>query len=157
MECLDQIKRQCVFIFKQNQLNIFDNKSLYNVYNNVQSSEDKLTLKSNRSGQDLANNNNKTSKNTEINKSLISLYFSFFRLFGVNTFYMFINEENDLVMDILYNFTDLNLLKKYFTNNYFEIKQKLILFQYLRSVYFIDHLEPYNILSKKKQFDHNRI
>ena len=148
MECLDQIKRQCVFIFKQNQLNIFDNKSLYNVYNNVQSSEDKLTLKSNRSGQDLANNN-KSSKNTEINKSLISLYFSFFRLFGVNTFYMFINEENDLVMDILYNFTDLNLLKKYFTNNYFEIKQKLIFFKYLRSVYFIDHLDPYNILSQK--------
>ena len=154
-ECLEQIKKQCVFIFNQNKLNIFDNKSLSNTYNNGQEIPDNLlTLKSNRSDNNIININNNNDinysfKNKETNKNLISLYFAFFRLFGVNTFYMFINDENDSVMKMLYNFTDLNLLKKYFTNNYFEIKQKLILFQYLRSVYFIDHLEPYNILSKK--------
>ena len=155
-ECLDQIKRQCVLIFNQNKLSIFGNKSLYNAYNNSNENSDLLTLKSNKSSEDVINiknnkdtKNNYSYKNKETNANLISLYFAFFRLFSVDTFYFFISEENDLIMKILYNFTDLNLLKKYFTNNYFEIKQKLILFKYLRSVYFIDHLDPYNILSKK--------
>ena len=155
-ECLDQIKRQCVLIFNQNKLNIFGNKSLYNAYNNSNENSDLLTLKSNKSSEDVINiknnkdtKNNYSYKNKETNANLISLYFAFFRLFSVDTFYFFISEENDLIMKILYNFTDLNLLKKYFTNNYFEIKQKLILFKYMRSVYFIDHLDPYNILSKK--------
>ena len=158
-ECLDQIKRQCIFILKQNKLNIFDNKSLFNTYNNNQMqqqdsfSDNKLTLKSNRNNNDNisdnSNDNINNNNNKEMNRNLISLYFAFFRLFGVETFYMFKSEENNLVMDILYNFTDLNLIKKYFTNNYFDIKQKIILFKYLRSVYFIDHLDTYDILSQK--------
>ena len=145
-ESLDQIKKQCVFILKQNKLNIFDNKSLYNVYNNVDNiSENKLTLKSNKSSKDIMINSN----NREINRNLLSLYFSFFKLFGVNTFYMFNNDENNSVMKILYDFTDLDLLKKYFSHNYLDLKQKIIILKYLRSVYFIDHLDPCDILSQK--------
>ena len=188
-ECLDQIKRQCIFILKQNKLNIFDEKSLYKAYNNGQeeikdSEENMLTLKDNRS--DIMSNNskneiynkiynnikkNKNSNinddinifNKEMNKSLISLYFAFFRLFGVDTFYMFKNEENDLVINYLYNFTDLNLLKKLkFTkkifhqqlfrakakNNFIPIFTQRILHRPLRSLqYFIP----------KMQFNNNRI
>ena len=174
-DCLEQIKRQCIFILKQNKLNIFDDKSFYKVYNNGQeevddTSKNMLTLKDNRSDlvsnnsnneiynkvyNNIKNNNNININNNvnifnnEMNKNLLSLYFAFFRLFGVDTFYMFKNEENDLVINYLYNFTNLNLLKKYFINNYFELKQRMILFKYLRSVYFIDYLDPYNILSQK--------
>ena len=160
-EDLDQIKKQCVFIFKQSSLDLFEKKSFFSTYNeipgNIMNNEegDKLALK---------NNIKKKNKNNEINtnninnsdsieekdkrKILISLYFAFFRLFEKNTYYIYENKENNAIMNILYNFDDLDEFKKNFLNN-FSLKEKIIILKYLRSVYFIDHLNEYNILLQK--------
>ena len=176
LEYLTQIKKQIVFIFKQNKYELFEKKSLNNLYNenfafdenkrsNNDNSSNKLILKSNitkksesESDSDLnyynkiMDNNSSININNFINKNpqnIVSLYFAFFRLFGINTFYFFDSDENNKVLNILYDFTDLNLFKKFFDNNFFEIKEKLLIFEYLRSIYFIDNLNEYNILSQK--------
>ena len=154
-EDLDQIKRQCVFILKQNPFNIFEKKSFYNTYNifennlmnNKDKESDKLALKENiKKGNKNNENNDFLNENY---KKIISLYFAFFKLYGIKTYYVYENKENIAVMNILNNFNDLNWFKQNTQNNSFNLKQKIILLKYLRSVYFIDHLNEYSILLQK--------
>ena len=145
-EDLDQIKKQCVFILKQNPLDLLGKNSFFNTYNklsyNVMDYNDYIDTNK-------INNEDNIPKNK--NKILISLYFAFFKLYSINTYYVYENEENSTIMNILYNFTDLKSFKENLINNNFSLKQKTILLQYFRSVYFIDHLNEYSILSQKNQ------
>ena len=79
----------------------------------------------------------------------MSLYYAFFRLYGIKTYYMYENNENIVIMNILDNFNDLNCFKQNLQSNSIQLKQKIILLQYLRSVYLIDHLNEYNIFLQK--------
>ena len=160
-EDLDQIKRQCVFILKQNPFNIFEKKSFYNAYNiyennlinNNDKESDKLTLKENIKKENKSKDNKNTKDNkdflNENYKNIISLYFAFFRLYGIKTYYIYDNKENIAIMNILNNFNDLNWFRQNTQNNSFNLKQKIILLRYLRSVYFVDHLNEYSIFLQK--------
>jgi hypothetical protein len=48
----------------------------------------------------------------------------------------------------LYNFNDLSQIKSAFFSNIFTIKQKYILLEYLRTIYFSDYLDEYEILKQ---------
>ena len=156
---LDQIKKQCVFILKQNPLDLFEKKSFFSTYkdipeNLIDDGEDKLALKNNKklnrkneANSENINNNISSGKNK--NRVLLSLYFSFFRLFGKKTYFIYENKENNAVMNLIYNFNDLNEFQKNLGNNNFTLKQRIILLRYLRSVYFIDHLNQYSIFQQK--------
>ena len=165
-EELNYIKKQCVFILKQNPNDIFEKKSFFSIYNNdipddqiINNKNDlnKLALKENikKDKKKTDNNiNNINIKNDNENhkdqsKILISLYFTFFKLYGLKNYFIYQNKENNAIMNILYNFNDLNLFRQNLANNNFSLKQIIILLQYLRSVYFIDHLNEYSILSQK--------
>ena len=170
-EDLDLIKRQCVFILKQNPFNIFEKKSFYNTFNSMENhlmtikdkdkESDKLTLKDNvsvnkdknKNKKNNINNNNKNNDSTDfINEhysKIMSLYYAFFKLYGINTFYVYDNKENMAVMEILNNFNDLNFFRQNLQTNNIRLKQKIILLKYLKSVYFIDHLNEYSILLQK--------
>ena len=155
-EDLNQIKKQCIFILKQNPYDLFEKKSFFSTFNNEINiddnvNKDKLALKENlKKGKknnvnDIINNNEPKDKN----EMILSLYFTFFKLYGINTYYMYETKENNVIMNILDNFNDLNLIRQNLANNNFNLKQKIILLKYLRSVYFIDHLNEYNILLQK--------
>ena len=155
-EELNQIKKQCIFIFKQNPFDLFEKKSFFSTFNDELNNEnkgnnlDKLALKENIKKDNLINGiNNDDSVENDQNKLLLSLYFTFFRLYGKNTFYVYENKENIAITNILYNFNDLNLFRHNLANNSFTLKQRIILLKYLRSVYFIDHLNEYSILKQK--------
>ena len=163
-EELDQIKKQCVFILKQNPSDLFEKKSFSSTYNNDnpkninnENDLDKLALKENKKNQ-IINNNKKDRA-----ELILSLYYSFFRLYGINNYYIYINDtnkENVAIMQILYNFNDLNFISQNFENKNFTLKQKIIILKYLRSVYFIDHLDEYSILSQKSHlttFEYNTL
>ena len=151
-EDLEQIKKQCVFILKQNPYDLFEKKSFsstynseipYNISNNNENSGNILALKDNIIFDD---NKNEKGKQNNRTKMIISLYFAFFRLYGIKNYYIYKNKENNAIMNILYNFNDLDFFMQNCGNNNFSLKQKIILLKYLRSVYFIDHLHEYNIL-----------
>ena len=156
-EELNQIKKQCIFIFKQNPFDLFEKKSFFTTFNdeilnneNKENNLDKLALKENIMNEHLKNNINRNdSDENDKNKLLVSLYFTFFKLYGINTFYIYENKENIAIKNILYNFNDLNLFRQNLSNNVFTLKQRIILLKYLRSVYFIDHLNEYSILKQK--------
>ena len=162
-EDLDQIKRQCVFILKQNPLDLLEKKSFFSTYKDIPDNlgnlidddkEDKLALKNNKNKLNKKKTNSENINNDifpERNKTkvLLSLYFSFFRLFGKKTFFIYENKENNAMMNLIYNFNDLNEFKKNLGNNNITLKQRIILLRYLRSVYFIDHLDQYDIFQQK--------
>jgi len=153
-EDFDQIKRQCVFIFKQNPLGLLENKAFFNIFNNIVPNN----LYYDQGMNDNTNINNKINYNLLLNgkqKILISLYFTFFKLFGKNTFYVYDDEESNSILKILYDFNDLEEIKANLSNNNFSLKQKIILLNYLRTVYFMDHLDEYNILKKKNELTTN--
>ena len=152
-EALEQIKKQCIFILKQNPYDLFEKKSFLSTFTNDinfnNDSKDKLALKENKNIIDNGNNNDNDLNDKS--KMIISLYFSFFKLYGIKTYYMYETKENNVVMSILNNFNDLNLFRQNLSNNIFSLKQRIILLKYLRSVYFIDHLNEYSILLQKNQ------
>ena len=155
-EELNQIKKQCIFILKQNPYDLFEKKSFFSTFNNEtnineNANKDKLSLKENLKKEKINNENDIISdyEPKDRNKILLSLYFTFFKLYGINTFYMYDTKENNIIMNILDNFNDLNLIRQNLANNNFNLKQKIILLKYLRSVYFIDHLNEYDILLQK--------
>ena len=149
-EDFDQIKRQCVFIFKQNPLGLLENKAFFSIFNN--NIPNNLYNDAGMISNIDANNN--INYNMLLNgkqKILISLYFTFFRLFGKNTFYVYDDEESNSILNILYNFNDLEEIKTNLSNNNFSLKQKIILLNYLRTVYFMDHLDEYNIMKQRNE------
>ena len=151
-EDFDQIKRQCVFIFKQNPLGLLENKAFFNIFNN--NIPNNLYYDVGMNTNINTNINNNINYNMLLNgkqKTLISLYFTFFRLFGKNTFYVYGDEESNSILNILYNFNDLEDFKSNLSNNNFSLKQKIIVLNYLRTVYFLDHLDEYDILAQKNQ------
>ena len=130
-EDFEDIKKKCVMIFEKNPSGLFDKNNFFKIINSVQSNQ-------------ILNNN----INNEINinkKKLISLYFTFFKFVTLNTFYFYNNKETNKILNILLNFNDLNRIKSLFATNVFTIKQKYILLEYLRTLYFSDYLDEYDI------------
>ena len=52
------------------------------------------------------------------------------------------------ILDIFFNFNDLEKIKSGFYTNIFTTKQKYILLEYLRTIYFSDYLDEYEILKQ---------
>ena len=133
-EDFEDIKKKCVMIFEKNPSGLFDKNNFFKIINSVQSNQ-------------ILNNN----INNEINinkKKLISLYFTFFKFVTLNTFYFYNNKETNKILNILLNFNDLNRIKSLFATNVFTIKQKYILLEYLRTLYFSDYLDEYDIFKQ---------
>ena len=155
-EDFEQIKKQCIFILKQNPYDLFEKKTFLSSFNNNISfndydPKDKLSLKENTKAINIDNGNNSYKDSNNKSKIVLSLFFTFFRLYGINTYYIYETKENNVIMSILDNFNDLTFYKQNLANNNFNLKQRIILLKYLRSVYFIDHLNEYSILLQKNQ------
>ena len=128
-EDFENIKIKCILIFEKNPLRLFDKNTFFKILNSAQS-------------QQVNNMNN------ENNKILLSLYFNFFKFVTINTFYFYNNKEINKILNILLNFNDLNRIKSLFQNNVFTIKQKYILLEYMRTLYFSDYLDEFEILKQ---------
>ena len=129
-EDFEDIKKQCILIFEKNPL--FNKNTFFKILYSLQSKQN----------YNINNNNN----NNE--KIFLSLYFTFFKFITINTFYFYNNEETNKLLNILFNFIDINKIKSAFLNNIFTIKQKYILLEYLRTIYFSDYLDEYEILKQ---------
>jgi hypothetical protein len=130
------IKESCILIIKKNPSNIFDKNIFFQIFYLVNNQK----------------RDNQMNKNINIpndnNKILLSLYFTFFRLITKKTFYIYNNEEDNEIIEILLSFNNFPEIKKSFNNNIFTLKQKYIILQYLRTICFIDHLDEYEILDQ---------
>ena len=131
------IKSRCILIFKKNPANLFDQNFFFQTINSL----------NNQKEEDLINVNNSDPSLHE-KKIFLSLYFTFFKLIAKNTFYLYNNDEDNEILDILFSFDNLPEIKNSFYNNSFSLKQKYILLQYLRTIYFIDRLDKYEILDQ---------
>ena len=128
------IKRRCTLIFKKNPSNLFDKNIFFQIFYLLYKKK-----------EDIININDHSSHDK---KAFLSLYFTFFRLISMNTYYFYNNEEDNEIIDILFSFNNLPEIKKSFTSHLFTLKQKYILLQYLRTICFIDHLDEYEILDQ---------
>ena len=137
-EEFNYIKSRCILIFKKNSANLFDKNIFFQI----------VHLLNNKKGVDALQTNN-LDQSFQEKKILLSLYFTFFKLIAKNTFYFYKNnDEDNLIIDILFSFNNLTEIKNSFANNTFTLKQKYILLQYLRTIYFVDHLDEYEILDQ---------
>ncbi len=131
----ENIKKEIIFIFDKNNTNLFNKNAFFQILNLAQSKENLNYI-----SQNDPNNTNK--------KLFLSLYFTFFKLFTFNTFYFYNNKETNKILNIFYNFNDLNQIKQAFASNTFTLKQKYILLEYLRTIYFSDYLDEYDIFKQ---------
>ena len=168
-EELTQIKRQILFVFKENDLNIFNKESFKTIFNSS-AAEDEYFDDDNEIAR-----NKKTDKRTQFQeylqkvnwnargaptnmgrrKLLIDLYFAFFNLMGEKSYYTFISKENTELYDNLYKFNDLEEFQRCFQINKFNLKQKIILLKYLRGIYFMDKLNEYDIFAQQRHLTTN--
>ena len=130
------IKARCILIFKKNP-NLFDTNIFFQ----------NIHLLNNKKGEDTLKANN-FDPSLQAKRISLSLYFTFFRLISKNTFFLYNNVEDNEIINILFSFNNLNEIKNSFENNIFTLKQKYILLQYLRTIYFLDHLDEYEILDQ---------
>ena len=133
-EDFEDLKTKCILIFEKNPAGLFSKDSFFQI----------LYLLQNEQNINISQND----KNNFNKKSFLSLYFTFFKLVASNTFYFYNNKETNKILDIFFNFNDLERIKSSFYNNIFTIKQRYILLEYLRTIYFSDYLDEYEILKQ---------
>ena len=128
--------------------------------------QNRLILKENSVASvtnDKSNNNKPPIKSNDIildeskyqRKISLNLYFAFFNLIGLQTFYHFNTEDDITIFNKMYNFNDFQLYKKIFSLEKITIKQKVKILKFCRSIYFIDKLDYYNILLQKRHLTTN--
>ena len=162
-EELTQIKRQILYVFKENDLNIFNKESFKTIFNSAGDDEyfdeeneiarnKKIEKKSQFQEylQKVNWNARGAPRNMGRRKLLIDLYFAFFNLMGEKSYYTFISKENAELYDNLYTFNDLEEFQRCFNINKFNLNQKIILLRYLRGIYFMDRLNEYDILAQQR-------
>ena len=168
-EELTQIKRQILYVFKENDLNIFNKESFKTIFNSSASDEQyfgeeneitkvKNTEKKSQFQEYLQKVNWKAKgapTNMGRRKLLIDLYFAFFNLMGEKSYYTFISKENADLYDNLYTFNDLEEFQRCFFINKFNLKQKIILLKYLRGIYFMDILNEYDYFAQQRYLTTN--
>ena len=135
-EDFEELKNKCILIFKTNPLGLFNKDSFFQILYLLQSNQNLNIISSN-------------DKNNFNKKAFISLYFEFFKLVTINTFYFYNNEETNEILKIFLDFNDLERIKSAFLNDIFTLKQKYILLEYLRTIYFSDYLDEYEILKQQ--------
>ena len=128
------IKNRCTLIFKKNPSNLFDKNISFQIFYLLKRKKENII-----NIDDNINNNQ---------KMYLSLYFTFFKLITMNTYYFYNNTEDNEIFNILLSFNNLPEVQKSFDNNLFSLKQKYILLQYIRTIYFNDHLDEYEILDQ---------
>ena len=116
-EDFNEIKNKCILIFEQNPAKLFDKNVFFNILYSLQSNRNQ--------------NINSNDKNYFNKKTVLSLYFTFFKFVTINTFYFYNNKETNEILKILYNFNDLSQIKSAFISGIFTVKQKYILFHKL--------------------------
>ena len=131
-EDFEEIKIKSILIFEKNPSQLFNKVSFFEILYLLQSN--------------IISNINSNDKNNFNKKTFISLYFTFFKFIAINTFYFYNNKETNEILNIFYNFNDLNRIKSSFFDNILTVKQKYILLEYLRTIYFSDYLDEFNIL-----------
>ena len=132
------IKESCIKIFKNNPSNLFDKNIFFQIFYSV----------NNKNGNNIMNQNI-NEINININKKiLLSLYFTFFKFISKKTFYLYNNDEDNEILNILLSINNFEAIKKSFNDNAFTLKQKYIILQYIRTICFIDHLDEYEILDQ---------
>ena len=128
--------------------------------NNIQEDDTKLVLKENTPINSLDerdkrinihnDDNDLNAAEQNVRRVEISLYFSFFDLISRNTFYISQNENELRTFSYLYAFNDLNEFKTILKSNEINIKQKMILLRYCRTIYFIDIIDTFSILKQQR-------
>ena len=133
------IKKRCILIFKNNPSNLFNKSIFFQIFNYLHNrkNEDNVNIINNLGGE---SDNDK--------KLFLSLYFTFFKLITKNTFYIYNNDEDNEIMNILLSFNDFGEIRNTFINKKFTLKQKYILLQYIRTLCFIDQLDEFEILDQ---------
>ena len=168
-EELTQIKRQILYVFKENDLNIFNRESFKTIFNSSSKDgeyfdEENEIIKTKGNEkisqfQEYLQKVNWNAKGVPTNmgkrKLLIDLYFAFFNLMGEKSYYTFISKENSELYDNLYIFNDLEEFQRCFQINKFNLNQKIILLKYLRGIYFMDRLNEYDIFSQQRYLTTN--
>ena len=168
-EELTQIKRQILYVFKENDLNIFKQESFKTIFNSSAADgeyfdeENELainkSIEKKNQFQEYLQKVNWNARGAPTNmgrrKLLIDLYFAFFNLMGENSYYTFISKENGELYDNLYGFNDLDEFQRCFRINKFNLNQKIILLKYLRGIYFMDRLNEYDILAQQRYLTTN--
>ena len=134
-EDFEDIKTKSILIFERNPSGLFNKNTFFKIVNSLQSNNE----------ININTNNNNINK-----KAFLSLYFTFFKFVTINTFYYYNNKETNNIIKILCNFNDLNRIRTAFSNNIFTVKQKYILLEYMRTLYFSDYLDEYEILKQVK-------
>jgi len=84
-------------------------------------------------------------------KITLELYFAFFDLISTKSYYHFNTEDDINVYNKLYNFNDFDVYKRLFNSNLISLKNKTKILKFLRSIFFIDKLDYYNIIEQNKQ------
>ena len=168
-EELTKIKRQILYVFKENDLNIFNKESFKTIFNSSAGDDEyfdeeneiarnKNIEKKNQFQEYLQKvnwNAKKAPTNMGRRKLLIDLYFAFFNLMGEKSYYTFISKENAELYDNLYAFNDLDEFQRCFQINKFNLNQKIILLKYLRGIYFMDRLNEYDIFAQQRYLTTN--
>ena len=134
------IKKRCILIFKKNPSNLFDKNIFFQIFQYIHDNKNIDNKK--------VMGNNIDNESYYNKKIFLSLYFTFFRLITKNTFYIYNNDEDNEIMDILISFNHFPEIKDAFVNNKFTLKQKYILLEYIRTLCFIDHLDEFEILDQ---------
>ena len=173
-EQFEEIKHRVIIIFCNCSLNLLETKTFSSFFSfeneeeekkeeedNISTSKkNKLILKENSvagNTEDIKSNKNTLTKEDVVlednifeKKITLNLYFSFFNLISFQTFYHFNSEDDINIYNKLYTFCDLEIFRKLFNSNQITLKQKTRIFKFLRSIFFIEKLDYYNILDRKK-------
>ena len=168
-EELTKIKRQILYVFKENDLNIFNKESFKTIFNSSSGDDEyfdeeneitKIKKDEKRNQfQEYLQKVNWNSRGAPTNmgrrRLLIDLYFVFFNLMGEKSYYSFISKENTELYENLYKFNDLEEFQRCFQINKFNLNQKIILLRYLRGIYFMDKLNEYDIFDQQRHLTAN--
>ena len=169
-EELSQIKKQILYAFKSNDQNIFNIESFKVIFNSSDGEDQYFDEENNEviknknvekksQFQEYLQKVNWNARGAPTNmgrrKLLIDLYFAFFNLMGQKEYYSFISKENSELYDNLYAFNDLEEFQRCFQINRFNLNQKIILFKYLRGIYFMDRLNEYDFFAQQRYLTTN--
>jgi hypothetical protein len=128
------IKKRCTLILEKNPSNLFNKNIFFQIFYFIHNQKD--------------NGNNLNDKSIQEKRILLSFYFTFFKFITMSTFYYYNNEEDNEIINILLSLNNLPEIQKAFASNLFTLKERYIILQYLRTIYFMDHLDEYEILDQ---------
>ena len=154
--------KECLEIFcnlyEQYTFDEYENikMDIIDLFNNKNISLLKIELFQNLFDKNVIFNNDKN--NSKKRNAEMNYYFYFFKVITKNSYYVYKKEEyKEKLINSIKEFIDMNTFEKIFTEatDVLSFAQKTILLKFIRTFYFIEHLEHINYLNKANPLSNN--